>query len=166
MPHTAEIAAESLSITPATRADVPEILALIRELAEYEKLAHEVKATEQGLETTLFGTPSYAQCLMARWQGQVAGFCLYFHNYSTFLAQPGLYIEDIFVRPAFRAHGIGKELFKEAAAIAKARGCGRMEWWVLDWNTPAIAFYNRLGAQAMDEWTVYRLTATDLEKLA
>jgi GNAT superfamily N-acetyltransferase len=165
MPSAQPLSSPDLTIRPATKADVPEILSMIRELADYEKLAHEVVATQEGLETTLFGTTSYAQVLIALWQGQVAGFSLFFHNYSTFLAKPGLYIEDVFVRPDFRAHGIGKALFSELASIARARNCGRMEWWVLDWNTPAIAFYNRMGAAAMDEWTVYRLTAQQLETL-
>lgn len=165
MTHPAQKTSPALDISPARPADVPEILAMIRELAEYEKLGHEVVATESGLETTLFGSPSYAHVLMARVDGEVAGFCLYFFNYSTFLAKPGLYIEDLYVRPTFRAHGIGRALFSATAAIAREKGCGRMEWWVLDWNTPAIEFYKRLGAAAMDEWTVYRLTQPQLESL-
>ena len=147
-----------VAFRPATRADAPLILSLIRELAEYEQLAHEVVATQEGLENTLFGTTSYAEVILAEENGEPCGFCLFFHNYSTFLAKPGLYIEDIFVRPQFRGRGIGKALFDEVAAVASARGCGRIEWWVLDWNKPAIDFYESMGAKPMSEWTVYRLT--------
>jgi len=155
----------ALSIRPAVKADCALILTLIRELAVYEKLEHEVKATLEGLETTLFGPTSYAQVLLAEWEGEVAGFCLFFHNYSTFLAKPGLYVEDAYVREAFRGHGIGKALFSAAASVARGRGCGRMEWWVLDWNQPAIDFYTKLGATPMSEWTVWRLTGDTLEQL-
>ena len=142
----------------ATEADVPHILALIRELADYEKLSHEVVATAEALKRTLFGAKAYAEVVLAEVEGAVAGFCLSFHNYSTFLAKPGIYIEDIFVREAYRGMGIGKQFFQELKDIASARDCGRIEWWVLDWNKPAIGFYETMGAVAMDEWTVYRLT--------
>lgn len=165
MPTTLAEAVPDLHIHAATPADIPEILAMIRELATYEKLAHEVVATPALLEHSLFGERAYAEVRLARWQGTVAGFCLFFHNYSTFLGKPGLYVEDVYVRTPFRAHGIGKALFSDMAAIARQRGCGRMEWWVLDWNTPAIEFYKRLGAEAMSEWTVYRLNASQLESL-
>lgn len=149
---------QRVAIRSAVTSDVPDILSLIRELAEYEKLLHEVKATEETLRNSLFGEKPCAEVLLAEQDGMVAGFCLFFHNFSTFLGKPGLYIEDIFVRPAFRAQGLGKALFDAMAEIAKARGCGRIEWWVLNWNTPAIDFYKRLGARPMDEWTVYRMT--------
>lgn len=153
------------TIRLATRTDTPVILAMIHELAEYEKLAHEVKATREGLENTLFGTPSYAQVLLAEEEGEIAAFCLFFHNYSTFLSQPGVYIEDIFVRPGFRGRGIGKKVFAKVADIARERNCGRIEWWVLDWNKDAIEFYKTMGATAMDEWTVYRLTQEQFAKM-
>lgn len=153
-------------IRPATSADAASIVQLIRELAVYEKLEHQAQATEAGIRHTLFGPRPRAYVLMAEHDGQLAGFCLYFFNYSTFLAKTGLYIEDIFVREAFRGAGIGKKLFTEAARIAAQEDCGRMEWSVLDWNQPAIDFYLRLGAQAMNEWTVYRLHRDALHALA
>ena len=155
----------ALAIRSAQQADCALILSLIRELAEYEKLAHEVVATLADLENTLFGPTSYAQVLLAEVGGEAAGFCLFFHNYSTFFGKPGLYIEDVFVREAFRGHGIGKALFAAAARVARERDCGRMEWWVLDWNRPAIDFYEKMGATAMSDWTVYRLTKEQLETL-
>jgi GNAT superfamily N-acetyltransferase len=153
-------------IRSATRADVPLVLAFIRELAEYEKLADEVVATEELLEETLFGEPRYAEALIAEAAGEPAGFALYFHNYSTFLAKPGLYVEDVFVRPDFRGRGIGREFFRRLAAIALERGCGRLEFWVLDWNRPAIEFYRKLGAEPMEDWTVQRITGEALRRLA
>jgi GNAT superfamily N-acetyltransferase len=147
-----------VAIRAATCADVTDILSLIRELAEYEKLGSEVVATEAILRETLFGKRSYAEVLLAEVGGELAGFCLFFHNFSTFLGRPGIYIEDIFVHERFRGQGIGKQFYAKLAAIAKARGCGRIEWWVLNWNKPALDFYKRLGAMPMDEWTVYRLT--------
>ncbi len=155
-----------LSIRRAVVDDVPLILALIRELAEYEKLAHEVVATEDGLRASLFGERPYAETLIAEQDGQPAGFALFFHNYSTFLGQTGLYLEDLYVRPEFRGRGIGLALLRELAALALERGCGRLEWWVLDWNEPAIEFYRKLGAQPMDDWTVYRLSGDALRALA
>lgn len=160
-----DTASNTILIRRARPHDVPAILQLIRELAEYEKLSHEVVATEEGLEMSLFGPKSYAEVLLAEEDGVIAGFCLFFHNYSTFLGKPGLYIEDVFVRPAFRGKGIGKKFFSEIAAIARARDCGRIEWWVLDWNRPALDFYASLGAMPMDEWTVYRLTKEKFDKL-
>ena len=155
-----------LHIDSASLADVPAILGLIRELAEYERLSHEVVATEEGIRESLFGERPRAEALLARVEGQVAGFALFFHNYSTFLARPGLYLEDLFVRPHFRGRGIGRALLARLACIAVERGCGRFEWAVLDWNADAIGFYESLGAQRRDEWTVYRLTGDALEKLA
>lgn len=153
------------AIRPATRADAPIILSLIHELAEYEKLPHEVKATIEGLEKTLFSTTSYAEVLLAEEEGEIAAFCLFFHNYSTFLSKPGIYIEDIFVRPNFRSRGIGKKLFAKIAEIARERDCGRIEWWVLDWNKDAIDFYKTMNATAMNEWTVYRLSKEQFDKM-
>jgi GNAT superfamily N-acetyltransferase len=155
----------AIAIRAATRADVPEILAMIRELAAFEKLENEVVATVEGLELTLFGPTSYAQVLLAEAGDAVAGFCLFFHNYSTFLGRPGVYIEDIFIRSRFRGAGMGRKIFAEVARIARDRGCGRIEWWVLDWNTPAIEFYKTMGATPMDDWTVYRLTQDQLDKM-
>lgn len=152
-------------IRTATRADAPVILALIRELADFEKLSHEVTASVEALEATLFGPISYAEVLIAEEEGEAAAFCLFFHNYSTFLAKPGVYIEDVFVRPAFRGRDLGKKLFAEIAAIARERGCGRIEWWVLDWNESALKFYRTMGAEPMNEWTVYRLTKEQFEKM-
>ncbi len=155
----------SVTIRSANKSDVPVILNLIRALAEYEKLADEVVATEEGLAYTLFGSRPYAEVLLAEENGEAAGFCLFFYNYSTFLGKPGLYIEDIFVRPEYRGKGIGKALFKKVAAIAQEKNCGRIEWWVLDWNEPTIQFYKNMGAKPMDEWTVYRLTEDQFANL-
>ncbi|MDP9439429.1 MAG: GNAT family N-acetyltransferase [Actinomycetota bacterium] len=153
-------------IREATKEDVPLILSLIRELAEYEKLSHEVVATEEGLRERLFGERRYAEVLVAEQDGTPAGFAFFFHNFSTFLGKPGIYLEDLYVRPAFRGAGIGKELLVHLARLAKRRDCGRLEWWVLDWNEPSIGFYKRLGAVPMDDWTVYRLSGSVLEDLA
>ena len=155
-----------LSIRPATEADIATILTFINELAEYEKLAHEVEATEDRLRETLFGERPAAEVLIAEVDGEEAGFALFFHNYSTFLAKPGLYLEDLYVRPSFRGQGIGEKLLRELATLALTRGCGRLEWWVLDWNEKAIAFYRRLGAVPMDDWTVFRVAGEALRSLA
>ena len=153
-----------LKIRPAKVGDVPTISRLIRALAEFEKLAHEVAHSHEDLERTLFGERPVAEVLMAEWDGIASGFALFFHNYSTFLAKPGIYLEDLFVLPEFRGKGIGLALFEEIARLANRRGCGRFEWSVLDWNVDAIRFYRRLGAKPMEEWTVQRLTGTELEK--
>ncbi len=153
-------------IRPATAADTALILQLIRELAEYEKLLHEVVATEEILHQTLFGDQPKAYTIILEENGQAAGFALYFYNFSTFLGRPGIYLEDLYVRPAFRGKGYGKALLQWLAAKALDEGCGRLEWWVLDWNAPSIAFYESLGAEAMDEWTVYRLSGDALTSLA
>ena len=153
-------------IRGATEEDVPLVLSLIRELAEYEKLSHEVVATEEGLRDSLFGERRYAEVLIAEQDGTPAGFALFFHNFSTFLGKPGIYLEDLYVKPAFRGAGIGKKLLVYLASLAKRRGCGRLEWWVLDWNEPSIGFYKKLGAIPMDDWTVYRVTGEALEGLA
>ena len=153
-------------IREATEEDVPLILSLIRELAEYEKLSDEVVATEDGLRDSLFGERRYAEVLIAEHGGAPAGFALFFHNFSTFLGKPGLYLEDLYVKPAFRGAGIGKKLLVRLASLAMGRGCGRLEWWVLDWNEPAIGFYRSVGAEPMDDWTVYRVSGSALEDLA
>jgi GNAT superfamily N-acetyltransferase len=158
---------EGLVIRPAVEADVHLILALIRELAEYERLAHEVTADEETLRRNLFGEGSRgAEAVIAEHDGEPAGFALFFHNFSTFLGRPGLYLEDLFVRPAFRGLGTGRALLTHLARVAKERGCGRLEWWVLDWNEPAIGFYRSVGAEAMEDWTVYRVTGEALDELA
>ena len=149
----------------AVRADVPEILRLIRALAEYEKLTHEVVATEAALAATLFGEAPAAEVLLAEEQGRAVGFALFFQNYSTFLARPGIYLEDLFVEPARRGKGTGKALLQAVARLAVERGCGRFEWAVLDWNAPAIGFYESLGARPMNDWTVMRVTGEALRKL-
>jgi GNAT superfamily N-acetyltransferase len=153
-------------ISCATERDVPLILQMIRDLAEYERMADEVVATEQGLRESLFGPRPDAEVLIAYVGDQPAGFALYFHNYSTFVGRRGLYLEDLFVKPQFRRHGIGKRLLIELARIAVERGCGRFEWAVLDWNEPAINFYKTLGARPMDAWTVFRVTGDALTRLA
>ena len=154
------------AIRSARPDDVREIHRLIRALAEYEKLAHEVVGTEGALRETLFGARPAAEVLLAEEQGRPIGLALFFQNYSTFLARPGLYLEDLFVEPGWRGKGIGKALLAAVAKLAVQRGCGRFEWAVLDWNTPAIEFYRALGARPLDDWTVFRLTGEALRKLA
>jgi GNAT superfamily N-acetyltransferase len=150
----------------ATAEDTPVILAMIRELADYERMSHEVVADITRLRQSLFGERRVAEVLIAEKRGEPLGFALFFHNFSTFVGRPGIYLEDLYVRPAARGSGIGKALLVRLARIAVERGCGRLEWAVLDWNEPAIGFYRRLGATAMDEWTVFRLTGAALEDLA
>ena len=154
-----------IRIAAATEADTPAILEMIQGLAEYEKLAHVCSATEEQLQRTLFGEPSAAEVLMAYRDGEAIGFALFFPNYSTFRAQPGIYLEDLFVKPHARGHGAGLALFRALAKLAVERGCGRVEWSVLDWNEPSIQFYRKLGAVPMEEWTMFRLTGEALEKL-
>ena len=155
-----------LRIVPAVEADLPVILELIQALAEYEKLAHVVTATEERLRESLFGAKPAAEVLLARCDGECAGFAIFFATYSTFLAESGLYLEDLYVRPHHRGKGIGLALLKELAGIAAERRCGRLEWGVLDWNQPSIQFYKKLGAVPMDEWTKYRLSGDALKRLA
>lgn len=155
----------TLAIRPGTRADVPVIAELIRGLARYEKLEDAVTMTEERLAANLFGPHHYAETLIAEMDGSPVGFALFFHNFSTFLAQPGIYLEDLFVVPEQRAGGIGRALLKELARLAVERECGRLEWSVLDWNRDAIGFYERLGARPNSEWTVYRLTGEALSAL-
>jgi len=160
----------------ATRADVPLILQLIRELAEYERLLHEVVATPEALEGTLFGEHPAAEVVLAEWHEgrgmsgdgdpEPVGFALFFPTYSTFLGKPGIHLEDLFVRPAFRGKGIGRALLSHLAGVVAERGWGRLEWNVLDWNEPATGFYRRLGAKPMEEWTTFRITGVALEELA
>jgi len=156
----------SINIISATPDDVPTILSLIRELAEYEKLLDKVAATEASLRRDLFGDRRFAEVLLGRLNGGVVGYALFFHNYSTFLGRPGIYLEDVFVKPAARGRGVGKALLREMAGVARDRGCGRLEWAVLKWNTPAIEFYESLGARPLDEWTTYRMDEAAISKLA
>ena len=156
----------SLTIRPGELEDVPLIAELIRGLARYEKLEHEVVMTEEKLTNSLFGERRYAETIIAEDGGEPVGFALFFHNYSTFLAQPGLYLEDLFVIPERRGGGVGRALLEHLAQVAVDRGCGRLEWAVLDWNTDAIGFYEKLGARPNSDWTVYRLTGEPLRALA
>ena len=155
-----------LSIRQATRDDLPLILMFIKELAEYERLAHEVEATEEILAETLFGERQYAEVVLAFLADKPVGYALYFHSFSTFLGRPGVYLEDLYVRPSERGKGFGKALLAHLAAIAKERNCGRLEWAVLNWNEPAIGFYKSLGAEPLNSWTVFRVTGDSLNKLA
>ena len=155
-----------LTITIASERDIPHILTFIKALAEYERLADSVVATEEGLRATLFGPRPYAECVIARWKGEPAGFALFFHNYSTFLARPGVYLEDLFVNPEFRGKGIGRSLLQYLAGVAVERNCGRLEWSVLDWNAPAIGFYKSLGAEPLEDWTIFRVKGEALARLA
>ena len=142
------------------------IRTLIRELAEFERLLHEANATEEQIHDSLFGPKPVAEVIMARIENEVAGFALFFHNYSTFVGRKGLYLEDLFVRSKFRGSGCGGALLRRIAQIGLERGCGRLEWSVLNWNQRAIDFYKALGAAPMDEWTIYRVTGAAMEKLA
>jgi GNAT superfamily N-acetyltransferase len=155
-----------LEIRPAERADAALIFDFIRKLAEYERLLHVVVATEADVLRDLFGANPRVFCDLAFWDGAPAGFALWFHNYSTFRGRHGLYLEDLFVEPAYRGRGIGKALLRHLAQRCRADGLARLEWQVLDWNAPSIAFYKSLGAVAVDDWTVFRLTDEALKKLA
>lgn len=158
--------APTFRIAPARPEDLATLVALVRELADFERLLHEVRITEQDLRSHLFGPRPYCEAALV-WVGdEAAGFALWFHNYSTFLGQPGLYLEDLFVRPAFRGLGCGEGLLRHLAGLAVERGCGRLEWSVLDWNQRAIGFYRSMGAVPMDEWTVYRVSGDALIRLA
>ena len=157
---------ENFAIRPATAADVPIILELIRALAAYERAPNDVTATEDGLNKVLFGVKPAAEVLLAFENETAVGFAVFFHNFSTWLGRPGLYLEDLFVRPEDRGKGYGRALLIHLAKIARDRGCGRMEWAVLDWNEPAIQFYRKLGGKPMDEWTVFRLTRDGIKRLA
>ena len=153
-------------VRTTTEADVPVILQLIRDLATYERAPDAVVATETGLREVLFGPTRSAEVLLALEKAEAVGFAVYFSNFSTWLGRPGLYLEDLFVRPEKRGKGYGRALLIRLAQIAQERRCGRMEWAVLDWNEPAIQFYRKLGATPMDEWTVFRLTEEEIAKLA
>jgi GNAT superfamily N-acetyltransferase len=155
-----------LNIRPATPADAATIASLVRDLADYEKLLSEAKATPADFLRELESPNPVIHVLIAEWDGKPAGFALYFYNFSTFVGRPGLYLEDLFVRPEQRAHGIGRALLRALARIAQERNCGRMEWAVLDWNEPALRFYKSLDARPMNEWIIHRLTPVEIAKLA
>jgi len=154
-----------IAIHPAAASDVPAIHAMIRELAEYEHLLDAVEATEADLRGALFGPRPVAEALVAALDGRPVGFALFFHNYSTFVGRPGIHLEDLFVRPAARGHGVGKALMLRVIEIARERRCGRVEWAALKWNSAAIRFYELLGAKAMEEWQLFRLTREGMERL-
>jgi GNAT superfamily N-acetyltransferase len=155
-----------IQIIPATERDVPLVLSFIRKLAEYEKLSDQMVATEELLRETLFGERRYAEVVIAYLTDEPVGFALFFHNFSTFVGRPGIYLEDLFVEPAHRGKGVGKALLIYVGKLAVERRCGRFEWAVLDWNTPAIDFYRSLGAVPLDEWTIFRVTGDALNRLA
>jgi GNAT superfamily N-acetyltransferase len=155
-----------ITLTAAQEGDVPLILYFIRQLAEYERLASKVVASEAILRESLFGKQPKAEVVIARFGDEPAGIAVFFHNFSTFAGRPGIYLEDLFVEPKFRRHGIGKALLAHLAKLTKERNCARLEWAVLDWNAPAIKFYKKLGAEAMDDWTVYRVSGDELDRLA
>jgi GNAT superfamily N-acetyltransferase len=155
-----------LDIRHCTEADIPTLMFFIRSLAEYEKLLHEVTVTEEILRQSLFGPTPKAYAVLAEQGGVAVGFAVYFHNFSTFLGTHGLYVEDLYVLPEYRGQGIGKALLSWLARKALMDGCGRMEWWALDWNEPSISFYKNLGAMTMDEWTVFRITKDRMRQLA
>jgi GNAT superfamily N-acetyltransferase len=157
---------DRIQIAPATERDVPLIREMIEALAEYEKLRHACVATDERLRETLFGPHPAAEVIIAYAGARPAGFALFFHNYSTFLGQRGLYLEDLFVKPEHRGHGIGRALLERLAQLAVDRNCGRFEWSVLDWNAPAIGFYKKLGAVPLDDWTIFRVTGDALTRLA
>jgi GNAT superfamily N-acetyltransferase len=157
---------EALRITPAESADAPLIVALVRELAHYERLLDTVRIAPADLQRDLFGPRAFAEAVVARVGDEPVGFALWFHNYSTFEGRPGLYLEDLFVRPAFRGRGYGEALLRHLARLAVERGCARFEWSVLDWNEPALAFYRKLGAVPLDDWTVQRISGDALRALA
>lgn len=157
---------DQLKIIKAAPEHVPIVLDFIKKIAEYEKLSHQVTATEEILHKSLFGQGAVASSLIAYYNGEPAGFAVYYFNFSTFLGKPGLYLEDIFVDPEKRGNGIGGALFKEVAALANERGCERMDWSVLDWNTPAMDFYKSLGADSKTEWILHRLEGSALKKFA
>lgn len=155
-----------IRIRPALESDLHLVMQFIRDLAEYERLAHEVSNDEESMRAALFGDRPYAEVVIGYYDNEPAGFALFFHNFSTFLGKPGIYLEDLFVRPELRGHGVGKALLAHLAGLAIQRRCGRLEWAVLDWNEPSIGFYKSLGARPMDDWTVFRMTGDSLEALA
>jgi len=164
--YTLLLVMTNFSIRQATEQDVPLILSFIRQLAEYERLSHEAVVNEKTLRETLFGPRPYAEVLLGYADEKPVAFAVFFHNFSTFLGRPGLYLEDLFVIPEMRGKGFGRSMLVELARIARERNCGRFEWAVLDWNQPAIQFYKNLGANPMDEWTIFRVTGEALGRLS
>ena len=158
--------AANLNLRFAEETDVEVVLRLIRGLADYERLSHEVTADAETLRRSLFGARRVAEVVIAEADGAAVGFALFFHNFSTFLGRPGIYIEDLYIEPAWRGKGIGRALLSRVARLAKERGCGRLEWAVLDWNTPATAFYRNLGGRMLDDWRIFRVTGTALDELS
>jgi GNAT superfamily N-acetyltransferase len=156
----------SLEIRPAAVADLPAMMVLVRELAEYERLAHAMVATVESFEAALFGERPTAEALVALVDGEMVGYAIYFQNFSTFVGRAGIYLEDLYVRPERRGGGIGKQLLARVAQVAAERQCQRLEWVVLDWNKPSIEFYKSLGAEPLDEWTIFRMTPEAIKKLA
>lgn len=156
----------TLRIETASERDIPLILSFIHKIAAYEKLSHQVTATEETLRASLFGPKPAAEVLLAYWDDTAAGYAVFFHNFSTFLGRSGIYLEDLFVEPELRGKGIGKALLRAVAKEAQQRDCGRLEWSVLDWNKPAIDFYLSLGARPMEEWTIFRMTGDAIDRLA
>ena len=157
---------QDIKLRFATEEDVPVIFNFIKSLAEYEKLSRDVSADEERLRKTLFGEKKFAEVIIADYKNSPAGFALFFHNYSTFLGKPGIYLEDLFILPHLRGNGIGKILLSYLGKLAVERNCGRIEWAVLDWNEPSIKFYKSLGAKPMDEWTIFRVTGDAIKNLA
>jgi GNAT superfamily N-acetyltransferase len=155
----------TIAITPVTRAEVPALLELIRELATFEKLAHEVEATVASLENSFFGPRPVAGALFARCDGELAGYAIYFFTFSSFLGRQGIWLEDVYVRPNFRKRGLGQRLIEAVAKVGVERNCGRFEWTALNWNEPALNFYDKLGARKLDEWVLLRMNAAQLSKL-
>jgi GNAT superfamily N-acetyltransferase len=156
----------SIAINPVTRAEVPVLLELIRELATFEKMEHEVEATAERLDTAFFGSPSVAGALLARCDGELAGYAIYFFTFSSFVGRAGIWLEDLYVRPQFRRRGIGRKLIEAVAQVGVERNCGRFEWTALNWNEHALDFYRKLGAQKLDEWIIHRMNAAQLKTLA
>lgn len=157
---------ESVRIAPATERDIPLILEFVRGLAEYEKHLDRVEATEERIRKSIFGAEPAARAVFAYENDVAVGFAVFYYTYSTFVGLPGLYLEDLYVKPEARGQGVGRELLRYLARLAKEKGCSRIEWAVLNWNEPAIGFYKRLGAERLDEWNVYRLSGNELNRLA
>lgn len=164
--YNRKVSLMSVEIRPATASDLPAMMVLVRELAEYERLAHAVVATEASFAAALFGERPTAEALVAIVDGEMVGYAIYFQNFSTFVGRAGIYLEDLYVRPACRGKGIGKGLLARVAQVAVERQCQRLEWAVLDWNEPSIQFYKSLGAEPLDEWTIFRMAPAAIAKLA
>ena len=156
----------NITIKPVTRQEVPVLLSLVKELAEYERLAHEVQVTEEIMAESLFEDRAAPGAVLVYYEDNPAGYCIYFHNFSSFLGRPGIYLEDIYIRPAYRRHGLGRAVFSHLARLAREHKYGRLDFAVLDWNESAIRFYEEIGARPLDDWKCYRITGQDLDALA